>query len=91
MSRHKCEVHYWLMGDGKCTCPRVRKAQGSFAAPTGLAAVKREARFYREQLELICKDSRKTRARRLAESALTFWDSLKAEAAKRKKAKAAND
>jgi uncharacterized protein YbaR (Trm112 family) len=55
------------------------------------SAAKREAAFYREQLELICKDHRRTRARRLAESALTFWDSLKAEAAKRKKARAAND
>lgn len=49
-------------------------------------AAKRAAAFYREQLELICKDSRKTRARRLAESALMFWDQLQLEAAKREKA-----
>ena len=56
----------------------------------GLEAVKREAKFYREQLELICQDSRKTRARRLAESALAFWDSMTAEVVKRKSAKASN-
>jgi len=88
MSRPKClrcgATSEWIEGK----VPN-EPAEGSFAAPTGLAAVKREARFYREQLELICKESRKTRARRLAESALTFWDSLKAEAAKRKKLKLA--
>lgn len=52
------------------------------AAPLGigfedrLAAVKMEARFYRNQLELIRQDSRRTRARRLAESALIFWDAM---------------
>jgi len=70
---------------------RCAECEALFAPVSGLAAVERESRFYREQLELICKDSRKTRARRLAESALTFWDSLKAEAAKRKEAEAANN
>lgn len=45
----------------------------------------REAAFYRQQLELICKDKRKTRARRLAESALMFWDQMQKEATQRRK------
>lgn len=41
-----------------------------------------EAQFYRKQLELIAEDKRKTRARRLAESALTFWDQMQKEKVK---------
>jgi hypothetical protein len=37
---------------------------------------KREAAFYREQLELIAADKRKTRAQCIAWSALSFWDEL---------------
>lgn len=55
-----------------------------------LAVVERESAFYREQLELICQDPRKTRARRLAESALMFWDQMQYEASKRKAGKTAN-
>lgn len=44
-----------------------------------MIAAKREAKFYREQLELICRDPRRTRARRLAESALAFWDQMRRE------------
>lgn len=36
--------------------------------------------FYRELLEQIAADPRRTRARRLAESGLTFWDSMREEA-----------
>lgn len=35
------------------------------------------AKFYRDTLETIAGDLRKTRGRRLAESALMFWDSMK--------------
>ena len=35
-----------------------------------------ETTHYRELLEQISKDTRKTRARRLAESGLMFWDTL---------------
>lgn len=42
-----------------------------------LKKTKAEAQFYREQLEMIAADARKTRGRRLAESALTFWDAMK--------------
>ena len=56
-----------------------------------LAAAKRDAAFYRKTLEQICEDERKTRGRRIAETALMFWDRIKEEAAERKKAKAAND
>ena len=35
-----------------------------------------EARHYRELLEQISKDPRKTRARKLAESGLLFWDNI---------------
>lgn len=38
-----------------------------------------EAAFYRDLLEQICQDTRKTRARRLAESGLMFWDSVQPE------------
>ena len=56
-----------------------------------LAAAKRDAAFYRKTLEQICEDERKTRGRRIAETALMFWDRIKAEAAERKKAKADNE
>lgn len=46
-------------------------------------ALEREAAFYRGLLQQICEDARKTRARRLAESGLMFWDSMKAEKSKR--------
>lgn len=42
-----------------------------------ILAIRREAKFYRDQLELIAADSRRTRAQRLAFSALTFWDTLR--------------
>lgn len=45
--------------------------------------LEREAAFYRHLLEQITEDSRKTRARRLAESGLMFWDSMQAEKRKR--------
>lgn len=45
--------------------------------------LEREAAFYRKLLEQITEDSRKTRARRLAESGLMFWDSMQAEKRKR--------
>lgn len=35
-----------------------------------------EARFYREQLELIAARPRKTLEQRIARAALTFWDSM---------------
>lgn len=38
--------------------------------------------FYRELLEQITQDPRRTRARRLAESGLLFWDSVNEEAAR---------
>ena len=47
-----------------------------------LAAVEREAAFYRDLLEKICQDTRMTRARRLADSGLMFWDQMKKEAQK---------
>ena len=55
-----------------------------------LAAAERDAAFYRKTLEQICDDERKTRGRRIADTALMFWDRIKKEAAERKKAKAAN-
>jgi hypothetical protein len=55
-----------------------------------LAAAERDAAFYRKTLEQICDDERKTRGRRIAETALMFWDRIKKEAAERKKTKAAN-
>jgi len=48
---------------------------GSSAATTAEA-------FYRRLLEQICEDPRRTRARRLAESGLLFWDAMQEEAAK---------
>jgi len=45
--------------------------------------IEREKEFYRDLLEQVCQDSRKTRARRLAESGLMFWDQLQAEKIKR--------
>lgn len=39
--------------------------------------LRREVKFYRDTLEGICADTRNTRAKRLASSALTFWDSMK--------------
>ena len=52
-----------------------------------LACVKaqwREMTHYRELLEQITQDNRKTRARRLAESGLTFWDAMMEEKQKAK-------
>jgi hypothetical protein len=45
--------------------------------------IEQEKTFYRGLLEQICQDARKTRARRLAESGLMFWDSMQAEKSKR--------
>jgi hypothetical protein len=42
-------------------------------------AKEQEKTFYRSLLEQICQDARKTRARRLAESGLMFWDQIRAE------------
>lgn len=36
----------------------------------------KRAAFYRKTLEQICEDKRNTRAKRLASSALTFWDEM---------------
>lgn len=87
-----CPKHVNSKYDPECSgCQNASPQQrSSFAAPTGLAAVKRESAFYRTTLEQICEDTRNTRAKRLARSALTFWDACKEEAAKRRKAKAAN-
>ena len=49
--------------------------------PCSSAATTAEA-FYRRLLEQICEDPRRTRARRLAESGLLFWDAMQDEAAK---------
>lgn len=38
--------------------------------------IEREKAFYRDLLEQVASDTKKTKARRLAESGLTFWDSL---------------
>lgn len=46
-------------------------------------SLEREKAFYRELLQQIAQDSRKTRARRLAESGLTFWDAMREEKARR--------
>jgi len=46
-------------------------------------AIEREKTFYRGLLEQVCQDARKTRARRLAESGLMFWDQMQAEKSKR--------
>lgn len=48
-----------------------------------IVQVERERAFYRKLLEKICQDTRRTRARRLAESGLNFWDAMKAEKHKR--------
>jgi len=42
-------------------------------------SARREAAFYREQLQLIADGRRNTRERRLAKSALTFWDEIDAQ------------
>lgn len=45
--------------------------------PADLCAdMEREKAFYRDLLEQITQDPRKTRARRLAESGLIFWDAI---------------
>ena len=49
---------------------------------TGSSAVPTAEAFYRRLLEQICEDARRTRARRLAESGLRFWDAMQDEAAK---------
>ncbi len=51
-------------------------------APVGGSAPspKTAEAFYRELLEQIAADPRRTRARRLAESGLIFWDSMLEEA-----------
>lgn len=65
-------------------------SQPAGAAPSGQRAkadrtgVEHEAAFYLDLLKQIAADPRKTRARRLAESGIVFWDSLKEESAKRK-------
>jgi hypothetical protein len=41
-------------------------------------------KFYRQLLEQIASENRKTRGRRLAESGLTFWDSMQREKLKPK-------
>jgi hypothetical protein len=46
---------------------------------TRQAGAEGEAKFYRKTLEQICGDARNTRARRLATSALIFWDSMRPE------------
>ena len=45
--------------------------------------LEREKIFYREQLEIIANDKRRTSGQRLAKSALTFWDAIQAEAKKK--------
>lgn len=47
-----------------------------------IAEIEAENAFYREQLEIIAKDKRKTKARRLAESALNFRDEMLRQKAK---------
>ena len=49
---------------------------------TGSSAVPTAEAFYRRLLEQICEDSRRTRARRLAESGLRFWDAMQDETEK---------
>lgn len=46
-------------------------------------SIRREAEFYREQLELIASSKRRTIAARLAKYAVTFWDALQTEASKK--------
>jgi hypothetical protein len=46
-------------------------------------SLEREKTFYRDLLQQITQDPRKTRARRLVESGLTFWDAMREEKAKR--------
>lgn len=46
-------------------------------------SLEREKTFYRDLLQQITQDPRKTRARRLAESGLTFWDAMREEKARR--------
>lgn len=38
--------------------------------------IERDRNFYRELLQQIAEDPRRTKARRLAESGLAFWDAL---------------
>lgn len=49
---------------------------GEYGSPAAQSAED----FYRRLLEQICEDPRRTRARRLAESGLQFWDTMRAEA-----------
>lgn len=44
--------------------------------------IEREKSFYRGLLEQISQDHRKTRARRLAESGMIFWDQMQKEVKK---------
>lgn len=46
-------------------------------------SIEQEKTFYRGLLDQVCQDARKTRARRLAESGLMFWDAMQAEKARR--------
>jgi hypothetical protein len=46
-------------------------------------SIEQEKTFYRGLLEQVCQDSRKTRARRLSESGLMFWDQMQEEKARR--------
>ena len=59
--------------------PEVQRAQDKCLELQG------EMAHYRELLEQISKDTRKTRARRLAESGLMFWDTQMEEKRKDKK------
>jgi hypothetical protein len=65
------------------------QGQASLESATGSAsediakAIEQEKTFYRDLLEQVCQDARKTRARRLVESGLMFWDQMQAEKSKR--------
>ncbi len=70
----KIEVlHCWDQGSGYLKAVDIETAE----------SLEREKTFYRELLQQITQDSRKTRARRLAESGLIFWDAMREEKAKR--------
>jgi hypothetical protein len=60
---------------------KYQQSIGLAPLPCSSAATTAEA-FYRRLLEQICEDPRRTRARRLAESGLLFWDAMQEEAAK---------
>jgi len=60
--------------------------KSTISTPVTGAEIEREKIFYRELLESICQEGRKTRARRLAESGLMFWDQMQKEKSKRRRA-----